>query len=87
MGIVCNGRIFWGVGIDADIIKSSIEAPIRIQFLMRLIGYIFHQITDFFPHLLRQIDSMTLLQDVIDAAFTGLTVNAPCLETENEPVM
>ncbi|MCI8798081.1 MAG: 2-isopropylmalate synthase [Dorea sp.] len=26
VGIVCNGRIFWGVGIDADIIKSSIEA-------------------------------------------------------------
>ncbi len=26
VGIVCSGRIFWGVGIDADIIKSSIEA-------------------------------------------------------------
>ena len=28
MGIVCKGRTFWGVGIDADIIKSSIEALI-----------------------------------------------------------
>ncbi len=26
VGIVCKGRTFWGVGIDADIIKSSIEA-------------------------------------------------------------
>ena len=26
VGIVCSGRTFWGVGIDADIIKSSIEA-------------------------------------------------------------
>ncbi len=43
---------------------------------MRLIGYIFHQITDFFPHLLWQIDSMALLQDVIDAAFPGLAVDA-----------
>ncbi len=28
VGIVCKGRTFWGVGIDADIIKSSIEALI-----------------------------------------------------------
>ena len=26
VGIVCNGKTFWGVGIDADIIKSSMEA-------------------------------------------------------------
>lgn len=28
VGIICNGKTFWGVGIDADIIKSSIEALI-----------------------------------------------------------
>ncbi len=28
VGIVCKGRTFWGVGIDADIIKASIEALI-----------------------------------------------------------
>lgn len=26
VGIICSGKTFWGVGIDADIIKSSIEA-------------------------------------------------------------
>lgn len=26
VGIICNGKTFWGVGIDADIIKASIEA-------------------------------------------------------------
>lgn len=28
VGIVCKGKTFWGVGIDADIIRSSIEALI-----------------------------------------------------------
>ena len=28
VGVICNGKTFWGVGIDADIIKSSIEALI-----------------------------------------------------------
>ena len=28
VGILCNGKPFWGVGIDADIIKASIEALI-----------------------------------------------------------
>ncbi|MDO4474073.1 MAG: 2-isopropylmalate synthase [Eubacteriales bacterium] len=28
VGIVCNGKTCWGVGIDADIIKASIEALI-----------------------------------------------------------
>ncbi len=28
VGIVCNGKAFWGVGIDADIISASIEALI-----------------------------------------------------------
>lgn len=26
VGIICNGKSYWGVGIDADIIKSSVEA-------------------------------------------------------------
>ena len=26
MGLVCDGRTYWGVGIDEDIIKSSIAA-------------------------------------------------------------
>lgn len=26
VGIICNGNVCWGVGIDADIIKASIEA-------------------------------------------------------------
>ena len=26
VGIVCNGKTYWGVGIDADIIKASIAA-------------------------------------------------------------
>ena len=26
VGVVCNGRRYWGVGIDNDIIKASIEA-------------------------------------------------------------
>lgn len=26
VGIICNGKTFWGTGIDADIIKASIEA-------------------------------------------------------------
>ena len=26
VGIICNGKTFWGVGIDADIIKASMEA-------------------------------------------------------------
>ena len=26
VGIICNGKNYWGVGIDADIIKSSVEA-------------------------------------------------------------
>lgn len=26
VGIICNGKCYWGVGIDADIIKASIEA-------------------------------------------------------------
>ena len=26
MGISCNGKMYWGVGIDEDIIKSSIYA-------------------------------------------------------------
>ena len=26
VGIICKGKTFWGVGIDADIIKASIEA-------------------------------------------------------------
>lgn len=28
VGILCKGRTFWGVGVDADIIKASIEALI-----------------------------------------------------------
>lgn len=28
MGIICNGKTFWGVGIDPDIIRASIEALI-----------------------------------------------------------
>ena len=28
VGIVCQGKTYWGVGIDADIIKASIEALI-----------------------------------------------------------
>ncbi len=28
VGIICKGRTFWGVGIDADIIRASIEALI-----------------------------------------------------------
>ena len=28
VGIVCQGQTYWGVGIDADIIKASIEALI-----------------------------------------------------------
>lgn len=28
VGIICNGKAFWGVGIDADIISASIEALI-----------------------------------------------------------
>ena len=28
MGIICKGKTFWGVGIDADIIRASIEALI-----------------------------------------------------------
>ena len=28
VGITCNGKDFWGVGIDADIISASIEALI-----------------------------------------------------------
>ena len=28
VGIICKGKTFWGVGIDADIIKASIEALI-----------------------------------------------------------
>lgn len=28
VGIICNGKIFWGVGIDPDIIRASIEALI-----------------------------------------------------------
>lgn len=26
VGVICNGHTYWGVGIDADIIKASIEA-------------------------------------------------------------
>ena len=26
VGVICNGKTYWGVGIDADIIKASIEA-------------------------------------------------------------
>ena len=26
VGIICNGKVLWGVGIDADIISASIEA-------------------------------------------------------------
>ena len=26
VGISCNGKMYWGVGIDEDIIKSSIYA-------------------------------------------------------------
>ena len=26
VGVICKGKTFWGVGIDADIIKASIEA-------------------------------------------------------------
>ena len=28
VGIICNGKTFWGVGIDPDIIRASIEALI-----------------------------------------------------------
>ena len=28
VGIICNGKTFWGVGIDPDIIRASIEAMI-----------------------------------------------------------
>ena len=28
VGIICNGKTYWGVGIDADIIRASIEALI-----------------------------------------------------------
>ena len=28
LGIICNGKTFWGVGIDPDIIRASIEALI-----------------------------------------------------------
>lgn len=28
VGIICNGKMFWGVGIDPDIIRASIEALI-----------------------------------------------------------
>lgn len=28
VGIICNGKTFWGVGIDADIISASVEALI-----------------------------------------------------------
>ena len=26
VGVICNGKSYWGVGIDADIIKASVEA-------------------------------------------------------------
>lgn len=26
VGVNCKGKVYWGVGIDADIIKASIEA-------------------------------------------------------------
>jgi len=26
VGVICNGKKYWGVGIDADIIKASVEA-------------------------------------------------------------
>ena len=26
MGILCNGKMYWGAGLDEDIIKSSIAA-------------------------------------------------------------
>ena len=26
VGVICNGKTYWGVGIDADIIKASIDA-------------------------------------------------------------
>ena len=42
---------------------------------MRLIRHVFHQISHFLAHLLRKVDPMTLLQDIVDAALTGLAVD------------
>ena len=39
VGIVCSGRTFWGVGIDADIISASIEALIVAVNKIEEIGH------------------------------------------------
>ena len=49
--------------------------PIRCQLLVCFVGYIFDKITHFFPHLLRKVDSKALLQDIVDTALAGLTVD------------
>ena len=36
MGILCNGKMYWGVGIDEDIIKSSIAALVSAGNKMAL---------------------------------------------------
>lgn len=39
VGILCNGKAFWGVGIDADIISASIEALIVAVNKIEEIGH------------------------------------------------
>ena len=38
VGIICNGKTFWGVGIDPDIIRASIEALIVAVNKMEELG-------------------------------------------------
>ena len=42
---------------------------------MRFVGYVFHKVSHFLSHLLRQIDAVALLQDIVDASFSGLAVD------------
>ena len=38
VGIICNGKTFWGVGIDPDIIRASIEALIVAVNMIEELG-------------------------------------------------
>src|SRR5699024_7180065 len=58
------------------IIGEDLIYPVRGELLMRLIRHILYQISYLFPHLLRKVDAVALLQDIIDTALAGLAVDA-----------
>ena len=56
-------------------ILENLEDFFRLQFLVQLVGYAFCRIAHRLAHLLRKLQSIVLLQNIADAALSGLAVD------------